>query len=759
MIAADLSNSKLLKAATRYRDVGMCALPANRSEKRPTLATWKDFQSRLPEPAELTAWFSNGCDAVCLVAGSVSGNLELIDFDRGGELFEAWANKIPPDLFDKLVIESSQSGGHHVAYRCQEPVSGNLKLAQRRIDDSVITLIETRGEGGLLLCAPTSGYELVQGELTKLSELTVEERETLLFAARELNEYWVQTPSVAQPVGPCGDLPSSGGSIRPGDDFNARGDVVAMLKEHGWQPRHKSGDGNQHWTRPGKSHGTSATLKDGTFYVFSSNAHPFEPNSAYSAFGVLAMLEHDGDFEQAARSLSEQGYGCEPTLQGVDLSGFLEPRPPRNASTGPPDPGLLVDEMLRVPGFISEVMDHCLETAPYPNPVMAFCGALALLSFLAGRKVRDPGDNRTNLYLLGLAHSSAGKDWPRKINVRILHEIGQADCVGERFASGEGIQDSLLIHPATLFQTDEIDGILQSINKSRDARYENIMSTLLTLYSSANSVFPMRRKAGGELPGVIDQPCLTIFGTAIPNHYYEALSERMLTNGFFARMLLLECGRRGTGQEPSIREIPERVLETARWWTDFRPGSGNLEDHHPVPMIVEQTDEAKRILVDAREQAEAEYTKAEVGNDAVGTTVWGRVSEHTRKLALLYAVSENCHEPEIGGDAARWAVRFVMHQTRRMLFMAHAHVADNPFHADCLKLMKKLRDAPDKTLSHSLLLKRMKIDSRTFLDIVNTLEQRGDVAITVRSTAGRPSRCYQLLENSDASDEGQGVKK
>jgi hypothetical protein len=285
------------------------------------------------------------------------------------------------------------------------------------------------------------------------------------------------------------------------------------------------------------------------------------------------------------------------------------------------------------------------------------------------------------------------------------------------------------------------------------------MSTLLTLYSSANSVFPMRRKAGKELPGVIDQPCLTIFGTAIPNHYYEALSERMLTNGFFARMLILECGRRGRGQEPSIRELPGAVLVAAKWWAEFRPGTGNLEQWYPVPAVVEQTDEAKRILVAAREEAEADYAKAECENDSVGTTVWGRVSEHTRKLALLYAVSENHRKPEIGRAAAEWAARFVTHQTRRMLFMAHAHVADHPFHADCLKLMQKLRDAPDKTLAHSVLLKRMKIDARAFQEIISTLEQRGDMAITTRSTAGRPSRCYQLLEGDDGDASGQAVNE
>ncbi|TWU44452.1 DNA-invertase hin [Rubripirellula tenax] len=90
-----------------------------------------------------------------------------------------------------------------------------------------------------------------------------------------------------------------------------------------------------------------------------------------------------------------------------DLSNFLaKPRVVEDdepAPEPPPvvvDPGVLPDRLLRVPGFVNEVMDHCLDTAPYPNPVMAFCGALSLLAMLAGRRVRDPGDNRTNLYLL-----------------------------------------------------------------------------------------------------------------------------------------------------------------------------------------------------------------------------------------------------------------------------------------------------------------------------------------------------------------------
>jgi hypothetical protein len=561
-------------------------------------------------------------------------------------------------------------------------------------------------------------------------------------------------------VSPMGD--------RPGDDFNRRGDVREILTQHGWAC--VRGGENQYWRRPGKTEGWSATLKGGCFYVFSANASPFEPNRAYSPFSVYALLEHNGRFDDAARALRDRGFGTSgPYVDpSVDLSGIMgqtvhtpshtshngldvgddaplsvDGLPQASRIPTLPDPGPMPTEMLRMPGFVSEVMDYCLETAPYPNPVMAFAGALSLLAFLTGRKIRDAGDNRTNLYLLGLAHSAAGKDWPRKVNTRIAHEVGLANCLGERFASGEGIQDALFQTPGMLFQTDEIDGMLQSINKAKDARHEAIMSTLLTMYSSANSVFPMRRKAGKESPGVIDQPNLVIFGTAIPTHYYEALSERMLTNGFFARMIILEAGPRGSGQEPCIRELPSRVLAQAKAWTDYRPGTGNLESWHPVPTVVEQTDDAKRLLVETREEAESEYTTSESCGDAVGTTVWGRVSEQVRKLALLYAASENPSSPCVGLPAVQWASRFVMHQTRRMLFMAAGHVAENPFHAECLKLIEKLRDAPACELPHSVLLKRMKTDAKSFAVLIETLVQQGEVEMVTRPRAGSHTRSYR----------------
>ena len=154
------------ETAMRYLRSGLAVLPANKAQKRPCLPQWSEFQTRLPTEEEVRRWFAEPREAQCLVCGKVSGNLEVIDFDNHGELYSKWKDAIPVDLLARLVIEQTQSGGYHVAYRCQDEVCGNIRLAQGERNGKMMTLVETRGEGGLILCAPGVGYSLVQGDYT-----------------------------------------------------------------------------------------------------------------------------------------------------------------------------------------------------------------------------------------------------------------------------------------------------------------------------------------------------------------------------------------------------------------------------------------------------------------------------------------------------------------------------------------------------------------------------------------------------------------
>lgn len=734
----------MLDIAKNYLDLGLAVLPAGKDAKRPVVNSWKEFQGRLPTDVEIDAWFSNACDGVCVITGKVSGNLEVIDFDNKGELFEAWKEQVPEKLFDKLVIERTPSGGYHAVYRCESEICGNLKLAQRKTD-KVQTLIETRGEGGLFLCAPTGGYEFIGNGFDGLSVISESDRETLLEAAWGLNEY------VPEPVRHSEHQRQYDG-LRPGDDYNLRGNVREILTGSGWVYAGTGGD-NEKWRRPGKTKGWSATLRksDSCFYVFSSNAAPFDSSQAYSAFAVFTLLECDGDYRSATRKLVEMGFGDKAIVAetgDVDLSGILG-----NAADNEPvleaasDPGYLPVELMRIPGFVSELMDFCMETAPYPNQGLAFCGALAMQSFLCGRKIRDAGNLRTNLYLLALAGSSSGKDWPRQINAHLMMQLGQVDCLGDKFASGEGIQDAMNLTPSMLFQNDEIDGLLIAMNKSRDGRLESVMGTLLTMYTSSGSVYAMRRKAGKEKGSYINQPHLTLLGTATPKYYYESLNERMLSNGLFARMIVVDIGTRGKGQDAGLIDLmPDSILETAKYWQEFNPSKmgGNLFDVNPQPRVVNAIGKAKEILNDYRQAADGEYVKAETKLDEAAKAIWGRANENARKLALLYAASAFPRNPEITAEAARWAVRFVDHQIRRMLFLASAHVSENEFDANCLKVIEKLRKSPSGQLNHSVLLKRMKMDRDRFMKIIDTLIDRRDIKIMPMDQVTKKGNVYVL---------------
>ena len=136
-----------VEIAQEYLAAGLSVLPASRQKKHPVLKAWTEYQTRLPEEQEVKKWFSTRRDALCVVCGKVSGNLEVIDFDNHGELYDAWKTFVPEELLSRLVIERSQSGGFHVTYRCENEICGNLKLAVGMRDDRRTTLIETRGEG------------------------------------------------------------------------------------------------------------------------------------------------------------------------------------------------------------------------------------------------------------------------------------------------------------------------------------------------------------------------------------------------------------------------------------------------------------------------------------------------------------------------------------------------------------------------------------------------------------------------------------
>ena len=404
------------------------------------------------------------------------------------------------------------------------------------------------------------------------------------------------------------------------------------------------------------------------------------------------------------------------------------------------------EHLLTVPGFINEVANFTMETAPYPNKTLAFAGALALQALLASRKVRTEGDIRPNLYLLALATSGSGKDWPRKVIKAVLARTCHADAVGDAFASGEGIEDALSRSPAKLYLVDEIDQILKSMaSKSQDSTHRGIEGKLLTLYGAGNTTHLMRDKArGGDSPvvgGGIVNPHLSMLGTAIPVQFYESFNARMLTNGLLGRMLVLDAsGPRQAGDAKPI-EPPDSILSVARWWNRFTPGGGDLALVNPDPLTVPSDTAGRTVLGNFRNELNDKYNSVPE-EDETTRSVLARGHELSGKLALLYACSENHLNPLIGISAAMWATGFVRRQIGQMLTMAKKHGSTSDDEKTRLKMLAKMSGSPGRKIAHNELLKTMRMDAKAFRQLITTLIDRGDVDVQTEMTAGRSAVVY-----------------
>lgn len=340
----------LLTAAQTAHAAGLCVIPASTNGTKqpwPDGPSWKTYETQQPTTDHLNAWFGSGrYDGLGYVCGAISGNLELLELE-GRAVAEAHLSRYVTlltehglaELWERITagyLEFTPSGGIHILLRVNGHVHRNTKLAQRPAREDELTadereiltrkphkvfsrvLIETRGEGGFTVAAPSGGrthetgmsWVLTRGGVASIATVTEDERDALHAIATMLDSM----PAAAAPMPPAAPgnrtAEFGGDVLRPGDDYNLKATWREILEPHGW--RHVRNFGRaMGWVRPGKTTGVSATTgaNDGdNLYVFSSSTE-FETETPYSKFAAYALLEHGGDFSRATSALRAQGYG------------------------------------------------------------------------------------------------------------------------------------------------------------------------------------------------------------------------------------------------------------------------------------------------------------------------------------------------------------------------------------------------------------------------------------------------------------------
>ena len=282
---------------------------------------WKQFQGRIATKEELFYMMEQyNTSAVATICGKVSGNLEVIDIDVKWlpGVDARYFNDIRtlyPDLYNKLRIHKSPSGGYHLIYRVESSfiIPGNQKLGRRlsteaelhiNAKEKIKCFLETRGEGGYVLAPPSLGYSVHQG--LPIPTLTISERESLIALARCYDQLIKEAEAPAK-------IPYQDDyyDTNPFEHYNQSQEGAEILLQYGWkQIRYRGGD-YVHYTRPGGTDNTihaSFIISKKTFYIFTTNSE-LDSERGYKPATILSILQFNRDKKQTFQYLVSKGYG------------------------------------------------------------------------------------------------------------------------------------------------------------------------------------------------------------------------------------------------------------------------------------------------------------------------------------------------------------------------------------------------------------------------------------------------------------------
>lgn len=333
-----------------------------------------------------------------------------------------------------------------------------------------------------------------------------------------------------------------------------------------------------------------------------------------------------------------------------------------------------LDFLCRPPGLVGEICQWINATSMSPQPFLTLACVLAFCGVLFGRKVRDTLDTRTNLYCLGVASSSAGKNHAPKQIRKIAHYAGCGALIGgDDVASDTAIEECLARSPATLCMWDEIGFLLSYIRSGVSQHHARIIPQLMKLYSSAGSVFKGKMYADSENQRTIIQPCFSLYGTSTFKRFIPGISDEQIEDGWLARCLVFRTHVKPHKKRESIdAPVPQHIQDQVSAWfarqigeidsnnigalAVYHGSSGETIEQPPQQIIIPRAPEAEQLFI-AFDNESCAYGES----NPVVATLWLKSEENARKIALILAAGENFDNPYITYPIADYSCRLIRH--------------------------------------------------------------------------------------------------
>lgn len=426
--------------------------------------------------------------------------------------------------------------------------------------------------------------------------------------------------------------------------------------------------------------------------------------------------------------------------------------------TGEALPGAAIDTMAGVdleapPGFVGRVARWINERAIFPRRNLAVAAALVAVGNAAGLRYRAGTTGVTlNVMMFGVAASGSGKDQVLQRLQECHAATGIIKAQHGAIKSEQEITRNILRHQAAYYVLDEVGVLLAKLSnaskKGTTAYLEGVVAAVMSVYSKAGGVLAvggdlkeeMREKVMAAIakintrvekgtiteaeaePGLrglaeqlkavdhgIQNPFLSLYGTAEPYGFHAALNREMFVNGFLGRAMIVEEHDNVPRRKPSDHISNDDLPMTLRmgFQTLYTGGQSAPDDHARVErqgdvvtlLFSADAEKLSCSIADYWQQISEDEDAGEFSLSAIPRRAW----EQTIKLAGILGASEGI----ITEQHVRWAHAFVKRDVEYKLRVCKAKEASDSHESSVVRdgILDAIRSKLHK--DHSITIGRL----------------------------------------------------
>lgn len=294
-------------------------------------------------------------------------------------------------------------------------------------------------------------------------------------------------------------------------------------------------------------------------------------------------------------------------------------------------------------GLIREAVDIINKMSPRANPTLALGGAFSLLATLFSNRFRFQRI-WTNMYILNIAETGAGKSTPQEFCKRVFIEAGCEDLLGfGGYRSGAAFIKNLSGKQIRLDIIDEVSSVFEMM-KSKNSFQADLMEFMCAAWSSSNQMFIGHEQKTEETLSTAWNPCINVLGSTTEKGFSSSVSKMHFSKGLVPRFIsFYQLGYNPQKEmehcTQEIQAFSEKIKLINEWDYRFDIHSPSIEKGKKfLPYSVNCKDNAALELWKAiKYECGEEIT--EPGLYEVEKAMLTRKPEQIGKLAMILALS------------------------------------------------------------------------------------------------------------------------